>query len=164
MFESVILFSHPHTIPFQSHLERSFGDVEILAVQDDALGAVEHRHADDGAAGEGHVVEVGVQGEVIAERMYALRQPVLCPWERFAARGQGVDWLEGSGAVVLTTTRLQRDDGSGSDRKKGITEKCFLKKGNNLTDQHNVLKDSCLVIYTWSQNQTETESVSFLPW
>lgn len=91
-------------------------------MQDNALGVVKHRHADHSAAGEGHVVEVRVQGEVVAERMYALRQPELCPWKRFATRGHGVDWLEGSGAVVLTTTRLQRDDGSGSVREKGITK------------------------------------------
>lgn len=50
-------------------------------MQDNAVGVVMHRHIDNGAASEGHVVEVWGQGEVIAERMYALRQPELGPWK-----------------------------------------------------------------------------------
>ena len=78
-------------IPFLTHLEGSSGDVEFGAVQDDALGVVLHRHVDDGVAGEGHVLKVRVQGDLIAQRMYALRQPVAVPWKRFATRRRGVD-------------------------------------------------------------------------
>lgn len=78
-------------------------------MQDDALGVVKHNHVDNSFAGEGHAVEVRVQGEVIAERMYALRQSELCPRERFTIGGYRVDRLKGSGFVHLTTTRLQKD-------------------------------------------------------
>jgi len=80
-------------------------------VQNDELGVVKHRHADDGAAGEGHVVEVRVEGEVIAQRMYAARQPELRPWKRFTARGHRVHLLGGSGLVGPWTACLQKDGG-----------------------------------------------------
>lgn len=63
---SVITHYHLHPKPFQSHLEGSFGNAEISTVQDNALGVVKHRHVDNSAASEGHVVEVRVQGEAIA--------------------------------------------------------------------------------------------------
>lgn len=75
-------------------------------MQDNEPCAVEHRHGDHSAASEGHFVEVRVQGEVIAERMYATRQPELRPWKPFAICGVRVDWLQGSGLVLLLTTRL----------------------------------------------------------
>lgn len=52
-------------------------------MQDNALGVVKHRHGDNSAAGEIHIVEVRVEGEVIVERTYAVRQPELCPWKQF---------------------------------------------------------------------------------
>lgn len=82
-------------------------------MQDNALGVVKHNHVDNSVAGEVHVVEVRVQGEVIAERTYALRQSELCPRERFTIGGQGVDRLKGSGFVCLAATRLQKDGESG---------------------------------------------------
>lgn len=91
-------------------------------MQDDAFGFLKHRHVDDGAAGEGHLVEVRVQGEVIAKRTNALRQPELCPWKHFAICGQRVDRLNRSGLVALPTTRLQKDGRLGSARDKGMTE------------------------------------------
>lgn len=75
-------------------------------MQDDALGVVKHRHVDDGAAGEGHAVKVGVEGEVIAKGTYAARQPELRPWKHFATGGHRVDFLEGNGRVGLWTTTL----------------------------------------------------------
>lgn len=80
-------------------------------MKDDALGVVKHRHVDNSAAGEGHFVEVRVQGEVIAERTYAMRQPELRPRKQFASCGLRVDWLEGSGLVLLPTTCLQKNGG-----------------------------------------------------
>lgn len=63
-----------------------------------AVCAVKYRHADNSSAREGHFVEVGVQGEVIAERFYALRESELCPWKQFTI----------CGLVWLMTTCLQR--------------------------------------------------------
>lgn len=73
-----------------------------------AVCAVKYRHADNSSAREGHFVEVRVQGEVIAERFYALRESELCPWKQFIICGDGVDWLNGIGLVWLMTTCLQR--------------------------------------------------------
>lgn len=112
-----------HPLVLQSYLESSFGDVMTSTVQDNALGVVLHNHGDNSAAGKGHTVEIGAQGDVIAERMQALRQPVLCPWKQFTICGHRVDWLEGSGFVRLTTTRLQKDRGLGLARESGMTEK-----------------------------------------
>lgn len=47
-----------------------------------ALGVVNHKHLDNSAAGEGHVIKVRVQGEVVTERLYAARQSELCPWKK----------------------------------------------------------------------------------
>lgn len=80
-------------------------------MQDNVLGVVKHRHADNGAASEGQIVEVGVQREVIAERTYVTRQPELCPWKQFSICGHRVDRLKGSSLVRLQTTRLQKDGG-----------------------------------------------------
>ena len=91
----------------QSHLEGSFGEVQIITVQDDALGVVQHIHVDDSAPSEGHIVEVRAKGEVIAERTNAMRQPKLGPWKQFAIGGDRVDCLLGSGIVWSTTTCLQ---------------------------------------------------------
>lgn len=52
-------------------------------MQDNALGVMKHKHIDNSAAGEGHAVQVRVQSEIIAEGMYAARQPELCPWKQF---------------------------------------------------------------------------------
>lgn len=60
---------------------------------------MKHKHADNSVASEGHVAEVRVQGEVIAERLYPMRQSELGPWKKFAICGHRVDWLEGSGLV-----------------------------------------------------------------
>lgn len=109
---------HQHTNPFQSHLEGSFGNVEISTVQDNALGVVKHKHVDNSAAGEDHIVQVRVQGEVIAERTYAMRQPEQCPGKEFTICGHGVDWLKGR----LTTTCL-RDGGLGPAREMGMRDK-----------------------------------------
>lgn len=59
---------------FRSHLECSFGNVKISTVQDNALCAVKYRHADNSLSSEGHLVKVRAQGELIADRTYALRQ------------------------------------------------------------------------------------------
>lgn len=83
---------------------------------------MKHKHVDDSEAGEGHTVEVRVQGQVIAERLYAMRQPELCPWKKFTVCGHRVDWLEGSGLVWLLTTHLQKDGGLGSAREMGMIE------------------------------------------
>lgn len=42
-------------------------------MQDNAVCFVQHRHVYNSYASEGHVVKVGGQSELIAERMYALR-------------------------------------------------------------------------------------------
>lgn len=83
---------------------------------------MKHRHGDDSAAGESHVVEVWVEGEVIVNRTYAARQPELCPWKQFAICGERVNWLEGSGLVGFSTTRLQKEGGLGSAREMGMLE------------------------------------------
>lgn len=45
------------------------------------VGIVSREHADNNAAGEGHFANVRVEGEVVAERPYALRQAELRPWK-----------------------------------------------------------------------------------
>lgn len=45
------------------------------------VGVVSHKHVDNNEACEGHVANVRVQGEVVAEWLYALRQSVLRPWK-----------------------------------------------------------------------------------
>ena len=82
-------------------------------MQDNAFGVVKHSYVDNSVASEGHVVEVRVQGEVIAERTYAVRQPELGPWKQFAICGHRVDCLYGNSLVWLTTTCLQKDGGLG---------------------------------------------------
>lgn len=64
-----------------SYLECSFGNIHIGAVEHNAVGVVSHKHADDDAAREGRLGEVRVEGEVVAERPYALRQPEVRPWK-----------------------------------------------------------------------------------
>lgn len=73
-------------------------------MQNNATGVVAHTHGDNSATSEGHVEEVRVQGEVIAERLYAMGQPELGPWKKFTVCGHGVDGLEGSGLVLLRTS------------------------------------------------------------
>ena len=65
-----------------SYLEGSFGNVEVCTVKHNTLGVVNHKHLDNSAASEGHIIEVRVQGEVVTERLYAARQPELCPWKK----------------------------------------------------------------------------------
>lgn len=62
-------------------------------MQDNALGVMKHKHVDNSAAGEGHAVQVRVQSEIIAEGMYAARQPELCPWKQFTVWGDRIDLL-----------------------------------------------------------------------
>lgn len=83
---------------------------------------MKHKHVDNSEAGEGHIVEVRVQGEVIAERLYAMRQPELCPWKKFAVCGHRVDWFEGSCLVRFLTTHLHKDGGLRSAREMRMTE------------------------------------------
>lgn len=75
-------------------------------MQDNALGVVKHRHVDNDTAGEGHVLKIRIQGDVIAERTDAMREPVLCPWKEFTVCGDGVHLLQRSGLVLVMTTRL----------------------------------------------------------
>lgn len=72
------------------------------------VGIVSHEHADNNAAGEGHFANVRVEGEVVAERPYALRQAELRPWKKFSIRSHGVDGVQGRGAVLLTAASLQK--------------------------------------------------------
>lgn len=67
----------------KSHLECSFGNIEMSTVQDNALGVVKYKHVDDSAAAESHGAQIRAQGEIIAERTYATRELVLCPREEF---------------------------------------------------------------------------------
>lgn len=80
-------------------------------MQNNALGVVKHRHVDNSATSENHIFEVRVQGEVIADRTYAVRQLKFLPWKQFTICGQRVDWLQGSCVFCLRTTCLQKDGG-----------------------------------------------------
>lgn len=90
-----------------SYLECSFGNIHIGAVKHNPVGVVSHKHADDDAAREGGLGEVRVEGEVVAERPHALRQPEVSPWKQFSVSGHRVDGLQGRSGVLLTAASLQ---------------------------------------------------------
>lgn len=71
-----------------------------------SLCIVKNRHLDDSCASKGHVVEVGGQGELIAERLDAVRQSEFSPREQFTVCGIRVDRLERSSLVWFWTTSL----------------------------------------------------------
>lgn len=66
-------------------------------MQNDSFRVMKYNHVDDGFAGEGHVVEVRGQGELVAEGMYAARQSELCPRKHIIC------------LIGLRTTCLQAD-------------------------------------------------------
>lgn len=96
-------------IVISTNLKCSFGDVEVRTVQDDDFGVVKHCHVDNRDASEVQTVQVGVQGEIVAQRMNAARQPVLCPWKQFTICGHRIDGLQRRCLVWLSTTFLQMD-------------------------------------------------------
>ncbi|MEQ2161445.1 hypothetical protein GOODEAATRI_009657 [Goodea atripinnis] len=56
-------------------------------MEHNSLCAVKHRHFDYSSASKGHVVEVGGQGELIAEWLDAVRQSEFGPWKQFTICG-----------------------------------------------------------------------------
>lgn len=101
-----------------AYLECSFGNIHIGAVKHNPVGVVSNKHADDDTARESSLGEVRVEGEVVAERPYALRQPEMRPWKQFSVSGHRVDGLQGRSVVLLTAASLQKGEGLGKQQRK----------------------------------------------
>lgn len=89
-----------------SYPKGSFSYDEVSTMKDNDLGFVEDSHVDDGVPSEGHWVKVRADGEVVADRMYAVRQPILGPRKQFSIGGHRVDRLQGCSLIWFMTTRL----------------------------------------------------------
>lgn len=57
----------------KSHLEGSFGNVEVGTMQDNDFGFMKHEHVYGSVTSEGHIVKIRVQSQVITQRLYAAR-------------------------------------------------------------------------------------------